>query len=715
MTPSLTPNHLAGEKSPYLLQHAHNPVDWYPWGEEAFAKARREDRPIFLSVGYATCHWCHVMEHESFENPDIAALLNEGFVAIKVDREERPDVDRLYISALQAMGIGGGWPMSMFLTPDLKPFYGGTYFPPENRHQRAGFPEILRRISSIWQYKRSEVLESGNRIVEYLQELAGTQSPEAVAPGAIASLCYDQLLQSFDGEYGGFGNSPKFPRPVTLAFLSRYHRRRPEAEAGEMVLRTLRATAGGGIRDHVGGGFHRYAVDAEWRVPHFEKMLYDQAQLLHAYLDAAQWTHDPFFAEVACTIADYVLRDLTLPGGGFASAEDADSPRPEDPGESGEGAFYVWTEKEITEILGSDAPLFAFAFGVEPGGNVTHDPQHEFTGRNILYAARTSEDIARFAGQETGTALQRLAQAKERIRIGRLNRLRPLRDDKVIAAWNGLMIGALARASAMSGISAYRAAAEHAALFVFTAMYDVWSGLLRRRFRDGEAKHEAHLEDYAFLAEGLLDLFEATGDPTWLERALDLTKTQIDLFWDAHRGGFFDTSGHDTSVLVRMREQYDGAEPAGNSVAARNLLRLGALTGNSEFVEKGRATVNAFSAWLEKQPSIMPYMVAASMMLEEAASQVVIVGRAGESMTDALKREVDARFLPGTAKIMVSPENQARMAKLIPYAGEVVQKEEASTAFVCANYVCRLPVNNPADLGAQLDEMESRMASGRQV
>ncbi len=702
---SSTSNHLAGEKSPYLLQHSHNPVDWYPWGDEAFAKARREDRPIFLSVGYATCHWCHVMEHESFENPEIAALLNESFVAIKVDREERPDVDRLYISALQAMGIGGGWPMSMFLTPDLKPFYGGTYFPPENRQQRAGFPEILRRISSIWQYKRSDVLESGNRIVEYLQELAGTQTPDIVVPGAVASLCYDQLHQSFDSECGGFGNSPKFPRPVTLAFLSRYHRRRPEAEAGDMVLRTLRAMAGGGIRDHIGGGFHRYAVDAEWRVPHFEKMLYDQAQLVHAYLDAAQWTRDPFFAEVACTTADYVLRDLALPEGGFASAEDADSPRPEDPGESGEGAFYVWTEREINELLGSDAPLLMFAFGMEPGGNVAHDPQHEFTGRNILYAARTSDEIAQFAAREKNTVLRRLAEAKERVRIGRLNRPRPLRDDKVIAAWNGLMIGALARASAMTGVGSYRAAAERAARFVLTAMFDAGSGQLQRRFRDGEAKHEAHLEDYAFLAEGLLDLFETTGDPLWLERAMGLTKTQIDLFWDAHRGGFFDTSGRDTSILVRMREQYDGAEPAGNSVAARNLLRLGALTGNPEFLEKGRTTINAFSAWLEKQPSIMPFMVGASMMLEETPSQVVIVGREGDTLTEALMHEVNTRFLPGTARIPVSPETKGRIAQLIPYAGEFAAKGGTSTAFVCANYVCRLPANTPAELAAQLDEI----------
>ena len=699
------PNRLATEKSPYLYQHAQNPVDWYPWGEEAFARARKEDKPIFLSIGYSTCHWCHVMAHESFENADIADLLNEGFVSIKVDREERPDVDSVYMGALQAMGIPGGWPLSMFLTPGLKPFYGGTYFPPENRHERAGFPEILRRIRAIWQHKREDVLESGDRIVAYLHELAGTAGTGSLQIATMVELCYDQIRRTFDAGFGGFGGSPKFPRPVTLRFLSRYHKQKPEAGADEMVLQTLRSMANGGIRDHIGGGFHRYSVDAEWRVPHFEKMLYDQAQLVHAYLDAAQYTNDPAYAEVAADTIDYVMRDLRLPEGGFASAEDADSPRPENPDEQGEGAFYIWTRRELLQGLGPDGHLFAFAYGVEEDGNVSYDPHHEFTGRNILFAGQPVQEIAQFGGVEADEAQRRLASARNRLLELRNTRPRPFRDDKVIAAWNGLMIGALARGSWALNNHAYLNAAVEAADFVCRSMIDPSTGKLLRRYRDGEARHEAHLQDYAFLTEGLIDLFEATGKSAWLQRAMDLTRMQLSYFWDADRGGFFDTAGRDASVLVRSREQHDGAEPAGNSTAVMNLLRLSTLTGNTEYFDRAEATVKAFSPWLEKQPSLMPYLAAAAMQMQKSPSQIVIVGKREDAAAAVLWRECDRRFLPGTAKIRVDPDEQDRLAEIIPYAGQVKQDGERATAYVCSNFVCQLPLMEAGELGKILDRL----------
>jgi uncharacterized protein len=698
-------NRLAAEKSPYLLQHADNPVDWFPWGEEAFAKARSESKPIFLSIGYSTCHWCHVMAHESFENPDTADLLNEGFIAIKVDREERPDVDRVYMGALQAMGISGGWPLSMFLTPELKPFYGGTYFPPDNRHERAGFPEILRRIRAIWLHKRNDVLESGDRIVAYLREMADAAGTTSIDLAPMVELCHEQLCKSFDETFGGFGDAPKFPRPVTLAFLARFHKHHPQAGADRMVLRTLQAMAQGGIRDHVGGGFHRYAVDERWRVPHFEKMLYDQAQLAHVYLDAAQWAHDDALADVAADIFDYVIRDLRLPGGGFASAEDADSPRPENPDEHGEGAFYLWTRRELTQVLGDDGALFAFAYGVEADGNVQHDPFHEFTGRNILFAAQDLSDVARFGGLDEGETRRRLSAARSRLLAARGVRPRPLRDDKVIAAWNGLMIGALARGARILNNTAYLEAAIAAAEFVLASMIDPSTGTLMRRYRDGEARHEAHLQDYAFLVEGLLDLFEATGTTRWLREALDLTTQQIALFADPERGGFYDTSGLDASVLVRAREQYDGAEPAGNSTAAMNLLRLGALTGDAKFRDRAAATVKAFSPWLNKQPSIMPYLVAAAMQLDKPPSQLVIAGERHDPSTGSLWRECTRRFLPETVKIPVASDEQGTLAQIIPYAGQVKQNEGKAVAYVCSDFACKLPVSEPEALGRLLDEL----------
>jgi hypothetical protein len=711
MTPAHSTNRLATEKSPYLLQHAANPVDWYPWGEEAFARARAEDKPIFLSVGYSTCHWCHVMEKESFENPEIAGLLNTHFVSIKVDREERPDVDRMYMAALQAMGQAGGWPMSLFLTPDLRPFYGGTYYPPENRYGRAGFPHVLRKIDEIWRTDRANVVVSAGKIVSYLEGIAdaGSTAAAVTQPSTIRDAgvrCMDELVRTFDRDHGGFGGAPKFPRPSVFHFLTRHHYMTGDQEALRMTEQTLRAMAHGGIHDHVGGGFHRYSVDAEWRVPHFEKMLYDQAQLVHAFVDAFQITHDPFYAGIVSDTLGYVLRDLKGSKGGLYSAEDADSPRPEDPSEHGEGAYYVWTREEIGRLLQGDAAMFGYHYGVEESGNVSLDPQNEFTGRNILYRAADEQDTARFAGCTVEELRPRLAAARRRLFEARLGRPRPLRDDKVLTSWNGLMIGALARAAAVLNAPAYLEAAGQAAQFVFTSLYEVWAGLLKRRYRDGDARHEAHLEDYAFLVHGLLALYTASGDPVWLERAIDLTTTQIELFWDDQRGGFFETSGKDPSVLVRMKERYDGAEPSGNAVAAENLFRLSAMTGKTGWRGKAESILNSSLPWLERQPSVMPYMAATLSCSAAADSQLVIAGPRTHEWTRALRKEFFSRFLPATVLIHVGdPSEQDQVARLVPTASRLPMVDGEPTAYLCENFTCRLPVSSPAELGSMLDSM----------
>jgi len=708
MNTSTKPNRLAKEKSPYLLQHAHNPVNWYPWGEEAFARAREEAKPIFLSIGYSTCHWCHVMERESFENETIASLLNELFIPIKVDREERPDVDRVYMSALQAMGQNGGWPMSMFLTPALKPYYGGTYFPPENRYGRTGFPEVLRKLHGIWRNEPEKASEAADRVMDYLQEVARAPGGGVVDGVGAAGQCYEQLKGSYDEEWGGFGGPPKFPRPVAAQFLARFSYRCRDSRALGMAAFTLRKMAQGGMYDHVGGGFHRYAVDGEWRIPHFEKMLYDQAQLVRVLMDVHQLTHEKFFADVARDTLTYVLRDLTIAEGGFASAEDADSPRPENPAESGEGAFYVWQEQEIRKILGDDAAVFCYHYGVEENGNAPFDPQHEFTGRNILFVAHDREETAHAFQTGTSATEGLLQSARERLRVERAKRPRPLRDDKVLVSWNGLMISACARAAAVLNEQEYLVAAKLSAGFILTRLYDPAAKTLRRRWRDGEAKHEAHLEDYAFFTQGLLDLYEVTGEVEWLEYAVELTNSQTDLFWDPVNGGFFDTSGRDTSILVRTKEHYDGAEPTGNAVAVLNLQRLAAMTGKSEWREKAESTIAAFAPWLAKQPSILPAMVSAAEFSLRPPVQVIITGPVDHPLTLALRRVMFEEFLPFAVLLYPGEgEQRTRLAALAPHATSMGSADGVPAAYVCENFTCRLPVYGVDELRAQLRSITS--------
>src|SRR5256714_680359 len=569
-------NRLAREKSPYLLQHADNPVDWLPWGEEAFTKARQENKPIFLSIGYSTCHWCHVMAHESFENAEVAAVMNREFVNIKVDREERPDVDRVYMTFVQATTGGGGWPMSVWLTPELKPFVGGTYFSPGDRWGQPGFTKVLGRIATAWKQNREKISEQGTQIIAALEQNAGAgiADPGQRLGAKTLDTAYQQIARSYDAHEGGFGVAPKFPRPVTLNFLARIHARNPKSDSGkhalELDLFTLRKMAAGGMHDHLGGGFHRYSVDAYWHVPHFEKMLYDQAQLAVAYLDAFQITHELLFEEVARDILDYVRHEMTAKAGGFFSAEDADSIVPENPAKKAEGAFYVWDNKEIDAALGPSAEIFNFHYAVKPGGNVPPggDPHGEFTAKNILIELGSLAATARHFEKDEAEVRQILADSRAKLFELRAKRPRPHLDDKIITAWNGLMISAFAKAAQILGDGRYLEVATRAVKFLRSELYDESGKVLFRNYREGRSAVEGFADDYAFLIQGLLDLYEASFEAHWLRWAIELQETQDRLFFDNKRGGYFTGAGNDPSILLRLREDNDSAEPAASSVAA---------------------------------------------------------------------------------------------------------------------------------------------------
>ena len=701
-------NRLVHEQSPYLLQHAHNPVDWHPWGPEAFEKARREDKPIFLSIGYSTCHWCHVMERESFENDAIAALLNQYFVPIKVDREERPDVDRIYMAFVQATTGGGGWPMSVWLTPDLEPFYGGTYFPPEQRYGHPGFPMVLERVAEAWRQDRDRIIESGRDAIAQLIKQS------AVFPASAGSaLCADQdtldhafynFRRGYDSRYAGFGDAPKFPRPVTLNFLLRYYARTKNQEALDMVLATLREMAKGGMYDQLGGGFHRYSVDAHWFVPHFEKMLYDQAQLAVSYLEAFQITHDVVYAETARGILDYVLRDMRDPDGGFYSAEDADSVvDPEHPDEKGEGAFYIWSHPEIEAVAGRPAAdWFAYRYGVEPDGNVRSDPHEEFTGRNILYQAHSIEETARHFERPASEVQAALDEAAQKLLAARAARVRPHLDDKVLTAWNGLMISALAKAGAVLGEPRYADAARAAAKFIAGRMYDPATGILLRRYRRGAAAIPGFLDDYAFFTQALLDLYELGFEWQNLELAFRLTAKQSELFEDAENGAFYSTAAGDAALVMRMKEDYDGAEPSGNSVAALNLLRLAQVTGRRDWRESAVRTLQAFGSRMVAAPAGVPQMLVAFEFSLAKPRQIVIAGERGAPDTERLLRALHARFLPNRVVLLVNAESRVALARYLPSVADMQPVDGRAAAYVCEDYTCQLPTSDVEVFGQLL-------------
>ncbi len=696
-------NRLAHEKSPYLLQHAHNPVDWYPWGEEAFAKARKENKPIFLSIGYSTCHWCHVMAHESFENPETAKIMNREFVNIKVDREERPDVDRVYMTFVQATTGGGGWPMSVWLTPDLQPFVGGTYFPPEDRNGQPGFPKVLERIAMAWKQDHAKITEQGAKIIAALREAGSAAADQGAGLDAkILDAAYQQLSRTYDAHEGGFSGAPKFPRPATLNFLFRVYARSgsesPSAKhALEMNLFTLRKMAAGGIHDHLGGGFHRYSVDALWHVPHFEKMLYDQAQLAVAYVDAFQITRDPEFEKVARDILDYVRRDLTSKEGGFFSAEDADSLLERGKPEHAEGAFYIWTKKDIDDSLGKDARVFNFHYGVEGEGNAPpgSDPQGEFRGKNILIERHTITETAKEFGKPEDEIRASLKKARETLLALRAKRPRPHLDDKIITAWNGLMISAFARAACVLDDAAYLKSANRAAEFIRANLYDESKKSLVRNFRQGKGTVPGFAEDYAFVIQGLLDLYEAGFDIGWLKLAVELQRTQDRIFFDKANGGYFSTSGEDKSVLLRMKEDNDGAEPSSNSIAALNLLRLAQLRGESEYREHGEKTINAFAGILGRAPIALPQMLVALDYSLGKPRQIVIAGEKGKADTKKLLSEVRAHYLPSATLILADQgEGQKYLGEKLEAIRAMKKVDGKATAYVCEDFTCKAPVTD---------------------
>jgi hypothetical protein len=689
-------NRLIQEKSPYLQQHAHNPVDWYPWGEAAFEKSKRENKPIFLSIGYSTCHWCHVMERESFENDATAELLNRWFVPIKVDREERPDIDRIYMTYVQASTGSGGWPMSVWLTPDLKPFVGGTYFPPDNRYGRAGFPAILERIAQAWEADREKIVESSERILEQLRSLAENASTgsDRVAT-SVLDTAFNQYRRSFDKERGGFGAAPKFPRPSIHNFLLRYWKRTGNREALDMTVETLLAMKRGGMHDQLGGGFHRYSVDEYWFVPHFEKMLYDQAQLVISYLEAFQATQEQALADAARRTLDYAMREMTAPEGGFYSAEDADSAADAShPHDKGEGAFYIWAWREVVDLLGEEhAGWFAFRYGMEPDGNVENDPHHEFTGRNILFEAHSVAETAAHFERPLEEVEGVFAEAERTLFETRAKRPRPHLDDKILTAWNGLMISAFAKGAAILHEPKYAQAARRAADFLLAALrHD--DGTLLRRFRDGEAAIAGMLDDYAFLAQGLLDLYECTFRSRYLDAAIELTDKQRALFEDG-AGGFFASAHEDVARLMRIKDDHDGAEPAGNSIALLNLLRLHRITARTDLEQSARKLIAAFQHTLTAQPFGVPQMLAACEFDLAPQREIVVAGPHPKSFARLLWEKFDPN------RIVLYADSAT--ARYQPNISAMTARGGDTAVYICENFTCREPATSEEDLRRLLE------------
>jgi uncharacterized protein len=708
-------NHLLGQRSPYLLQHLENPVDWHPWGLHAFAKAAELDRPIFLSIGYSTCHWCHVMAHESFEDEEVAGVLNREFVSIKVDREERPDIDRVYMTFVQATTGSGGWPLSVWLTPDLEPFFGGTYFSREPREGYPGFPDVLAEIARVWKADRARLEDSARAILDRLRDLGRREAGRAI-PGPEALAEAEVLLAAgFDREAGGFAGAPKFPRPSELFFLFREWARTGDDRPRAMAIGTLRAMAFGGIRDHLGGGFHRYTVDRQWRLPHFEKMLYDQAQLALAFLEAGQATGDPFYVNVAEETLAYVQRDLTSPDGAFYSAEGADSLPPERAGEPGgrpaEGRFYLWRDEEIAALLGDEADGFRTRFGIRPEGNLPGIHQREFPGLNGLFLNPRADLAAGAPGRQADESAATLERARRVLFEARSRRPRPNLDDKVITAWNGLMIAAFARAGRVlaagtgSGITAGSCvrAAQRAAAFLRREMWDADAGALSRRYREGERTGEGYADDYANLIFGLIELFQADGDPSWLEWALALQRRQDALFWDEQNGGWFSTSGRDPSVLLRQKEDHDGAEPSATSVALFNLLALAHLTGTPAWFHRLERTLQQFGTVMEESPRALPMMLAALSAYRAGVRQIAIVGPGHREDTRELQRVIAGAYRPFCVVVPMEPGPQGdRTRELLGFPAPLPMIDGRATAYVCRDFRCERPTADAAELRRQL-------------
>jgi uncharacterized protein YyaL (SSP411 family) len=664
-------NHLIHESSPYLLQHAHNPVDWYPWGDEAFAKARSENKPVLLSIGYSACHWCHVMAHESFEDEAIAQLMNKLFVNIKVDREERPDLDQIYMNAVQMMTHHGGWPMTVFLTPDGMPFYGGTYFPPQDRYNMPGFPRVLISVAEAYRDRQSEIAETGKSLLQELERLSAPSGADRPVSPELLDTAYAAMVKSYDSLNGGFGGAPKFPPAMALEFLLRTYVRTGDNEALEMVEHTTEKMAHGGIYDQLGGGFHRYSTDSKWLVPHFEKMLYDNALLSRLYLHYYQVSQSSLARETAEGILDYVLREMTDPAGGFYSTQDADS-------EGHEGKFFVWDIDEIKSVLGeAESPAFTSYYNVTPGGN--------FEGKNILNVNPSAER------PHPGTRRE-LFEVREK-------RIKPDRDEKIITAWNGLMVASFAEAGIILGRNDYTDAAEKNAEFILSNLKR--DGFLLRTYKDGVAKFNGYLEDYAFFSEGLVTLYETTGDLRWLQEALALTDRMIEEFCDENGAGFFFTGKSHENLIVRSKDYFDNAIPAGNSVAADVLLRLAILTDNQRYRDLAEAVFGEIGDSIRRYPSGFGYALSAIDFLFSSPKEIAIVGE-DESDVQPLLQEAWRKYLPSKV-VALGLLDDAEATSTVPLLRNRPLVDGQATAYVCQHYTCKQPVTSAVALEEQLD------------
>ncbi len=696
-------NKLIHEKSPYLLQHAYNPVDWHSWNEETFSIARKENKPIFLSVGYSACYWCHVMEREVFENKDIATLMNEYFINIKVDREERPDVDRVYMTALQAMTGSGGWPMSMFLTPELKPFYGATYIPPKSKYGRSGFEDVISQISEVWKNKEKEIRESGDKIIGRLSEMVSskekTDGNEGLSKDVLANA-FKQIRKIYDEEYGGFGPGNKFPRPVVYNFLLDYYFHTKEFAALDIVTYTLKKMYEGGMYDHLAGGFHRYSVDNIWRVPHFEKMLYDQAQLIVTYINTFLISGNKFYLFIAEDTANYVLESLQSKDGGFYSAEDAESiadiVKPE---HKEEGAYYLWKQDEIEKILEKEnAQIFNFYYGVQRHGNTLNDPHEVFGTKNVLFIANDIYDTAKKFEKKPEEIAKIIDEGRSKLLESRSARPKPSLDDKILTSWNGLMISALAGLYKVTENAEYLNAAKDAVTFIRTNLYFEEKKILLHRFRDGEARFNGTLEDYSFFISGLLDLYEACFETEYLNLAIDLNKIAIDNFYDGENGGFFDVEKDAEDILVKTKDIYDGAEPSGNSIQIMNLLRLGYMTESTSMIAKSEKSLELFSDDMNRAPFSSPQLLCALSFMLYTPKEIIISGDPVNEKTKELVSYINKKYIPNKILIYSSKE----LEKISPFIKNLTNNSKGSMVYVCENYQCNLPADDVQKLSELL-------------
>jgi uncharacterized protein YyaL (SSP411 family) len=685
-------NHLIKETSPYLLQHAHNPVDWYPWGEAALTRACDENKPILLSIGYSACHWCHVMEHESFENEDIAQLMNENFVNIKVDREERPDLDQIYMNAVQMMTGHGGWPMTMFLTPEGVPFYGGTYFPPSDRYNMPGFPRILASVAEAFRSQQDQVANTATAMLGELRRVGIAEPSRELLTTEVLDSAFRRISANYDRTNGGFGGAPKFPPAMNLEFFLHTHHRTGNTEALEMVEHTARKMAEGGMYDQLGGGFHRYSVDAKWLVPHFEKMLYDNALLPRMYLHLYQVTKNPDARRIAEETLDYVVREMTDAGGGFYSSQDADS-------EGEEGKFFVWSRQEILDVLGErDGSLFCDYLDVSQGGN--------FEGQNILNITSSIEDTASRNKISVEALQASLDSGRQKLFALREQRIKPGRDEKVLTAWNGLMLTSFAEASAILERADYGNVAEANARFLLTHLQK--DGLLLRTYKDGEAKLNGYLEDYACLIDGLISLYEATGELTWIESAVLLADTMIEQFWDDDQGGFFFTGKSHEQLIIRSKELMDNATPSGNSIAMLSLLRLALLTGNEDYRRRATAVLRLMADQIRRYPSAFGFALGALDFYLDSPLEIVIVGSPGKRL-DELLRTVRQTYIPNRV-IALCRKDHDQAALVVPLLAGRNTLATQPTGFICQANTCQQPVTTAEDLLHQLLPNNSRVS-----